>query len=68
MVVDSTRILFCEVDTAHTRRFTFGHPRDGGTDRRGDTAGPATDSAIHPVKINYFANKDDFRQICMRPE
>jgi len=83
MVIDAAHILFCEVDAPHTRRFPFWHPRDGGADRRGDTTGTATDSAIHPANIRVFysgnlvcnlhisfdrvANEDDFKQICMRP-
>lgn len=67
MIVNAAGELFCEMNASHTRRFSFGHPGDRGTDGRGDTTGPATDSAFHPAKINYFANKNDFRQICICP-
>jgi hypothetical protein len=67
MVIDPAGILFCKVYAPHTRRFSCWHPRDWGTDGWSDTTGSATNSAFHEVKINYFANKNDFRQICRCP-
>lgn len=55
MTEDQTKIIITKLNTAHTRGFTFRHPRYWTTDRRRNTASPTAQTTFHFPISDYTA-------------